>query len=125
MTEKNSRNTEGIEAYRKKKQEDCAKRVNEAISKLAFEGKNVSFNSVSELAGVSKKYLYEHHYERIDGIRTGTQKSLKQRQDNIKTDKSKDIIIQAKIKRIRELEDQIAYLENLVKKHLADTYDNV
>ena len=61
MGDKIKRNTSGIETFRKKKQNDCCKRVDEAINKLLLRGDKITFNSVSIEANVSKKYLYEHH----------------------------------------------------------------
>ena len=118
------RNTKGLDDYRKKKQADCSKRVDDAIRQLIFENKAISFNSVSEAAGVSKKYLYEHFYDRINELREnqGKRKRIK---GLIKSDKSKDVIIQAKDKRIKKLEERVRYLELLLNKQCADIYDNL
>ena len=77
-----------------------------------------------EAAGVSKKYLYEHFYVRINELREnqGKRKRIK---GLIKSDKSKDVIIQAKDKRIKELEERVRYLELLLNKQCADIYDNL
>ena len=118
------RNTKGLDDYRKKKRADCSKRVDDAIRQLIFENKAISFNSVSEAAGVAKKYLYEHFYDRINELREnqGKRKRIK---GQIKTDKSKDVVIQAKDKRIKELEDRVRYLELLLNRQCADIYDNL
>lgn len=123
MKDKIHRNTAGLEEYRKKKQADCSKRVDDAIRQLNFENKSISFNSVSTVAGVSKKYLYEHFYDRINDLRVNNSKR-KSETGQIKSDKSKDIIIAAKDKRIKELEDRIRFLEQL-NKQCADIYERL
>ncbi|EEM56430.1 Tn554-related, transposase C [Bacillus thuringiensis serovar monterrey BGSC 4AJ1] len=69
----------------------------------------INFNSVSTTAGVSKSYLYNHLdiRERINKLREQQQglSSPKQVKREI-TDTNKDILLAAKNKRIKQLEDE-------------------
>ena len=125
MGDKIKRNTSGIETFRKKKQNYCCKRVDEAINKLLLRGDKITFNSVSIEANVSKKYLYEHHFERINQLRSDMTGVHNRSRGQVKSDASKDIIIQAKNKRIKELEAQVKYLEGILKQHCADVYEQL
>ena len=69
----------------------------------------INFNSVCQLCGVSKTFLYNNEdiKKRIEELRDKqTSSTMNQRAKYDKTAKSKDIIIMAKDKKIRELDDE-------------------
>ena len=69
----------------------------------------INFNSVSNLSGVSKTFLYNNVEikKRIEELRDKKiERVIKQRLKYDKTDKSKDIIIMAKDKKIKELQNE-------------------
>ncbi|PFN05593.1 MULTISPECIES: DUF6262 family protein [Bacillus cereus group] len=108
MNTNNYKNTEGIKNYAKLKSELTLSKVDQAIQMLIKNKEKINFNSVSTTAGVSKSYLYNHLdiRERIDKLRE-QQKGLpspKQVKHEI-TDTNKDILLAAKNKRIKQLED--------------------
>lgn len=108
------RNTEGLKAFAKLKKEQTAKKVHEAIKKLVGGKNKINFNSVSIKAGVSKGYLYTHPEirERIECLRKqqgglSSQKFFKRQMSN----SSKDVLLAAKNKRIRDLEEEVKRLK--------------
>ena len=99
----------GIEAYRRKQEEDAREKAEKAIVELQFKGKAINFNSVSKQSGVSKTFLYgnDELKERIEQIRQKTvNKEMNKRTKYDKTTKSLDVIIKAKEKRIAKLEEE-------------------
>lgn len=99
----------GIEAYRRKQEEDAREKAEKAIVELQFKGKAINFNSVSKQSGVSKTFLYgnEQMKERIEQFRQkAVNKEINKRAKYDKTAKSKDVIIKAKEKRIVKLEEE-------------------
>ncbi|MGR5970910.1 DUF6262 family protein [Bacillus paranthracis] len=57
---KHKRSTNAIVALAKKKREETLQKVEKAIRQLIKENRCINFNSVSDFAGVSKSYLYNH-----------------------------------------------------------------
>lgn len=99
--------TKGLKEYAKQKTQLTLEKVDNAIRELSLTEQKINFNSVSQLSGVSKTFLYnnENIKKRIEELRgKQTSRTMKQRAKYDKTSKSKDIIIMAKDKRIRELE---------------------
>ncbi|KAA0768076.1 transposase [Bacillus sp. BB51/4] len=109
MNTNNYKNTEGIKNYAKLKSELTLSKVDQAIQILIKNKEKINFNSVSITAGVSKSYLYNHLdiRERIDKLREQQKRlpSPKQVKYEI-TDSNKDILLAAKNKRIKQLEDE-------------------
>ncbi|MGH0449202.1 DUF6262 family protein, partial [Bacillus mycoides] len=109
MNTNNYKNTEGIKNYAKLKSELTLSKVDQAIQILIKNKEKINFNSVSITAGVSKSYLYNHLdiRERIDKLREQQKRlpSPKQVKYEI-TDTNKDILLAAKNKRIKQLEDE-------------------
>lgn len=102
-------NTKGLKEYAKYKSEITLEKVDKAIRELSLMEQKINFNSVSQLSGVSKTYLYnnEEVKNRIEELRQKqTSKTMNQRVKYDKTSKSKDIIIMAKDKKIKELEQE-------------------
>lgn len=101
--------TKGLKEYAKHKSEMTLEKVDKAIRELSFTEQKINFNSISQLSGVSKTYLYnnEEVKNRIEGLRQKQlSKTMNQRAKYDKTSKSKDIIILAKDKKIKELEQE-------------------
>lgn len=124
MTSDHKRNTEGLAKAREKKSEECQERVDKAIQQLLKEKEKINFNSVAERANVSKKYLYDNHYDRIDTLRKQQEglPSLKQVKREM-TDASKDVLIAAKNKRIKELEKEVQRLKGILARRYGEDYD--
>lgn len=100
-------NTKGLNEYAKNKTKATLEKVDKAIRELSLGEQKINFNSVSNLSGVSKTFLYNNSEikKRIEELRDKqTEKIIRQRLKYDKTDKSKDIIIMAKDKKIKELE---------------------
>lgn len=85
-----------------------------AIRQLQMDGKAVNFSSVNQQSGVSKSFLYEDEESRktIEEIRAlEVDKEMNRRAKYEKTSQSKDVIIDAKDKRIVKLESEIKQLK--------------
>lgn len=96
--------TKGLKKYAQEKTRVSIEKVDRAIREIMFSNKKVNFNSVSQVSGVSKTFLYKNEEikMRIEELRKSqVDKSMNK---GVKTDKSKDIIISAKDKKIKELE---------------------
>ncbi|MDU7241305.1 DUF6262 family protein [Clostridium sp.] len=101
--------TKGLKEYAKHKSEITLDKVDKAIRELSLTEQKINFNSVSQLSGVSKTYLYnnEEVKSRIEELRQKQlSKTMNQRAKYDKTSKSKDIIILAKDKKIKELDQE-------------------
>ncbi|URZ01620.1 DUF6262 family protein [Clostridium felsineum] len=102
-------NTKGLKEYAQNKSKIALEKVDKAIRELSIGDHKINFNSVSNLSGVSKNFLYKNEEvkQRIEELRNKqTEKVIKQRLKYDKTDKSKDIIIMAKDKKIKELQEE-------------------
>ncbi len=131
MSEKTwERNTTGLIAHAHQRKEEKRKRVNEAITRLLQEQQVVNFNSVARAADVSKAYLYSQSEfrDRIEALR---QQELEQRvRERVarpvgKTDASKDVIIFAKDRRIKELEEENRRLKKQLQVALGKAYERL
>ena len=101
--------TKGLKEYAKHKTELTLEKVDSAIRELSLTEQKINFNSVCQLSGVSKTFLYNNEdiKKRIEELRDKqTSKIINQRAKYDKTAKSKDIIIMAKDKKIKELEEE-------------------
>lgn len=101
--------TKGLKEYAKHKSEVTLEKVDKAIRELSLTEQKINFNSVSQLSEVSKTYLYnnEEVKNRIEKLRQKQiSETMNQRAKYDKTSKSKDIIILAKDKKIKELEQE-------------------
>lgn len=131
MSEKTwKRNTAGMTAHAHSRKEQKRKEVEHAITTLLREQKPVNFNTVARMAAVSKAYLYSQpdFRERIEALR---QQSVEQRvrERTIlvpgKTDASRDLVILAKDRRIKELETENRKLQQQLKGALSKVYDRL
>lgn len=101
--------TKGLKEYAQNKTKMTLEKVDKAIRELSLGEQKINFNSVSNLSGVSKTFLYNNSEikKRIEDLRDKqTEKVIKQRLKYDKTEKSKDIIIMAKDKKIKELQEE-------------------
>lgn len=119
------RNTAGLEKARQERREKCNAQVDEAIKTLIKEHKSISFNSVAELAGVSKKYLYDNHYDRINMLRERQAGSPAKKVKHKTSDASKDVLLAAQKKRIKELEAEVARLKKIIERKYAEEYEKL
>lgn len=102
-------NTKGLKKYAEEKTKITLEKVDKAIRELSLNGEKVNFNSVAIVSGVSKTFLYNNEdvKKRIEGLRQQqVSKEMNQRAKYDKTAKSKDIIIMAKDKKNKELEEE-------------------
>lgn len=102
-------NTKGLKEYALKRSQMALEKVDKAIREFSFTEQKINFNSVSQLSGVSKTFLYNNQEikKRIEELRDKqVSKTINQRAKYDKTSKAKDIIIMAKDKKIKELEEE-------------------
>ncbi|MGG3641449.1 DUF6262 family protein [Bacillus gobiensis] len=121
-------NTSGLLNKAKEKKVKTRQKVEQAIKRMIKYQQNINFNSVSELAGVSKTYLYNNPdlKERIEYLRKQQEgvPDVKQVKRNV-SDKSKDIIIAALRKRVKELEEECKELREQAKINYSDIYNKL
>ena len=101
--------TKGLKEYAQNKTKLTLEKVDKAIRELSLGEQTINFNSVSNISGVSKTFLYNNTEikKRIEELRDKQiERVIKQRLKYDKTDKSKDIIIMAKDKKIKELQEE-------------------
>ena len=127
MSNEHIRNTEGLKSFALKRQEITAEKVDAAIQKLIKDKGKINFNSVSEVAGVSKMYLYKNTQvrERIETLRKQQEglpspKLVKREM----TDGSKDVVIASKNRRIRILDEENKRLNDELMRLRGKIYDN-
>lgn len=91
-------------------------------------GPPITFNAIAETAGVTRAYLYSQPElrDRIDALRErqGQLRSLAPRERS-RTDKSKDVLLAAKDKRIRELEAEVERLKRELEIAYGEIYDEL
>ncbi len=122
------RNTGGLAAHAQRRKEANLQRVDAAIATILRENAPVNFNTVSKEAGVTKQYLYanEQVRGRIEALRDQQQEQVvRQRVTRPlgKTDASKDIVILAKDRRIKELEQEVQRLKKELQGALGKLYE--
>ncbi len=131
MSEKTwERNTAGLVTHAHQRKEEKRKRVEEAITRLLREHKAINFNTIAKAAGVSKAYLYTQPLfrDRIEALRQQQQEQrIRERiaRPIGKTDAGKDLVILAKERRIKELEEENRKLKQQLKAALGKTYDQL
>ena len=121
------RETKGIKAHAKKKSEEAYKRVDSALREMALNKEPINFNTVIKKANVSKGFVYQHEEirQRIEKLRD-SQKGIKPKQVKDKmTDNSKDILLAAKTKKIKELEEENKNLKKELEVLRGKLYDTL
>jgi hypothetical protein len=124
------RNTAGMMAHAQNRKEQKRKGVEAAIAALLREQKPINFHTVAKAAPVSKAYLYSQPdlRERIEALRQqGVEQMVRERAAHPmgKTDASRDLVILAKDRRIKELEAENQKLQQQLKVALAKAYDQL
>ncbi len=124
MSSSHVRNVSGLRSHAKEKSKAVNQRIDSAIRSLLKQEAPINFNSVAVLAGVSKTTLYNNptHRTRIQSLRQGA-RTTPIPTKHIVTDKSKDIILAAKNKRISELEAEVERLSSILKQCYAAEYE--
>ncbi len=131
MSEKTwKRNTAGLVAHAHQRKEEKRKRVDDAITRLLREHKAINFNTVAKAAGVSKAYLYTQPLfrDRIEALRQQEREQMVRERvtrPTGKTDASKDLVILANERRIKELEEENRKLKQQLKGALSKAYDRL
>ncbi|MDS0528564.1 DUF6262 family protein [Clostridium sp. SHJSY1] len=121
-------NTDGIRECAKRRTQATLEKVDKAIRELSLSEQKINFNTVCNLSGVSKPFLYNNQEvrQRIEELRDKqTEKVIRQRLNYDKTDKSKDIIIMAKDKKIKELEYENRRLREQLEVLRGKLYENM
>ena len=124
------RETKGIKKNKKnakKKSEEAYKRVDGALREMALNKEPINFNTVIKKANVSKGFVYQHEEirQRIEKLRD-SQKGIKPKQVKDKmTDNSKDILLAAKTKKIKELEEENKNLKKELEVLRGKLYDTL
>jgi len=131
MSEKTwERNTSGLVAHAKLRKEQKRQKVEETITHLLREHMAINFNTVAKVAGVSKAYLYSQPQlrDRIEALRQQElEQTVRERvaRPTGKTDASKDVVILAKERRIKELEEENRKLRHQLKGALGKAYERL
>ena len=109
--------SERVESLRKnweKRTIDATEKVRSAIRIMVAEEEEITFSSVSKKSGVARSFLYKNQEIKaeIEKCREQTteihQRKAEQR---LKTKKSRDTVIEAKDRRIKNLENEIRQLK--------------
>lgn len=99
----------GLRENWKNRGTEAKEKALKAIEQLSAAGQHVNFNSVSKASGVSKSFLYDtaELRKRIEEQRGDEVSSeINRRAKYDKTSRSKDVVIEAKDKRIAKLEEE-------------------
>ncbi len=119
MTQQWQRNVAGLRVHAKLKAEDTRQRAEEAIAHLLKEQRPVNFKTVAETAGISTSWLYgdDDLRQRITHLRgqQAPKVHVKIPAREQASSASKDAIIAALQKRVREQAAEIAQLKRQVE----------
>jgi polyhydroxyalkanoate synthesis regulator phasin len=120
------RNTSGLKEYALNKKEGTVKRVDSALQKLIMGQNPINFNTISIEANVSKTYLYTHDEirKRIEELRIRQTESFSQKKIKKEmTESSKDNLLLAKNKKIKELSEEVKKLKQQLMYLQGKVYD--
>ena len=103
------------------------------IDQLLREQQTINFNTVAKGEQVTKSYLYAHPdvRDRIEALRAQQdQERIQKRraesqQQQGRTDKSKDVLLATKDRRIKELEEQNRKLQEELKVAYGKLYESM
>jgi hypothetical protein len=126
-------NTRGLLAYAQRKATETQQRVHQAIDRLLREQAVVNFNSVAKAAHVTKSYLYAHTdvRERIEALRSQQGQTCLEQQraermlHQARTDKTKEVLLAARDRRIQALEEENRKLKAQLKEAYGKLYEQV
>ena len=119
--------TKGLKKHAKKRTKRAKEKVDKAIRNLSLRDEKINFNRVKEESGVSKSFLYTNDEvrERIEKLREKQiGQEMKQVAKNTKTKKSRDTVIEAKDKKIKELKQENEKLKKKLKVLRGKVYEN-
>lgn len=126
-----TRNTTGIQASAAHRKASTFARSDAAIDALNLAGQAVNFQTVAKEAQVTTAYLYKHSAlrSRIEALRTQqadhTVRRRQTRSGQSKTDAAKNLLLLAKERRIRELEEEVRRLKRELQVALGKLYERV
>lgn len=120
------RNIEGMKNHAQQRSQEARCRVDQAITRLVHEHKPVNFNTVAQAAGVTKSYLYTQPdlRARIEALRTSQPLPMRHVPSE-RTEASKDLLLAAKERRIKILEEENRQLKVELKKALGSIYSRM
>lgn len=98
-----------LEESWRRRSDEAQERVHQAIKELHASGEPVNFNTVHLKSGASKNYLYSNETIRKEIEAQRSQEAAKAgawHKKYDRTSKSKDVLIEAKDKRIAKLEEE-------------------
>jgi len=121
------RNTDGLKAYAENKRKASLDKVDSAIQRLIASKGRVNFNTVSAEADVSKAYLYNSPSlrQRIESLRKQQINIQPQQVKHNMTESSKDVLIVAKNKLIKELQNENKQLKKELAKAFGKKYESL
>ncbi len=122
------RNTSGLAAHARQRAEHKQQQVDQAIGHLLRENKPINFNAVAAKAGVTKAYLYTHPElrARIETLRASQMNTLTLRRTlSERTEGSREALLVAKNRRIKELEVENRKLTEELKVARGKLYEQV
>lgn len=128
MANKTNVNITGLLKYAEKKKKLTIDKVEIAIKNIIKSNGNINFNSISQVSGVSKAYLYKNTEirERIEALRNQGQSFGRPKYSKKEmTESSKDVVIAAKNKKIKELEQENKYLKEQLMLLRGKLYDSI
>jgi len=119
------KNTDGLKAHAENKRKASLDKVNSAIKRLIASKGRINFNTVSTEADVSKAYLYNSPSlrQRIESLRKQQINIQPQQVKHNMTESSKDVLIAAKNKLIKELQNENKQLKQELAKALGEKYE--
>jgi hypothetical protein len=126
MTDTHIRNVAGITAHAHEKSQKTKRKVDVAIRQLVKSNEHITFNRVAALSGVSKSYLYTRTEvrERIESLRQQQIRRISaQRVTLTRSQASRDVLLVAKDRRIKELEAENRRLKEQLKVALGKIYE--
>jgi hypothetical protein len=126
-------NMQGLLAHAQRKSQETQQRVHQAIDRLLREQQTINFNTVAHAAQVTKSYLYAHQEvrERIEALRAqqGRERIERQwserQQRRERTDRTKDVLLAARDRRIKALEEENRQLKAELKRAYGKLYEQV
>jgi hypothetical protein len=128
MSQARKRNTTGLIAHAKFRAEQTRQHVDQIIALLLPENKPINFNAVARASGVSKASLYSQSSlrQRLEALRQQPTKiPSRSLPSQGRTDASKDLLLAAKDRRIKQLEEENRRLQKELKVALGKQYEQL
>jgi hypothetical protein len=123
-----TRNTTGLAQSSRRRAEAARARAERALEALLREGRRINFNAVAAAAQVTKAYLYQQDdlRRRIEALR-GQAPPARKRSPAAggRTEASARVLLVAKDRRIRELEQRVRELDRQLADCRGTLYDRL